>query len=58
LLIAIGFVMAFLSAIVVVRWLVGFVSRNGFGVFAVYRIVVGAAALALLIVLQVPARGG
>jgi undecaprenyl-diphosphatase len=57
-LIAIGFVMAFFSAMVVVRWLVGFVSRNGFGVFAVYRIVVGALALALLIVLGVSVKGG
>jgi undecaprenyl pyrophosphate phosphatase UppP len=28
----------FLSAMVVVRWLIGFVSRNGFGAFAWYRI--------------------
>jgi undecaprenyl-diphosphatase len=56
LLIGIGFVMAFFSAMVVVRWLVGFVSRNGFGVFAVYRIVFGAVALALLIVFGVAAH--
>lgn len=54
LLIGIGFVMAFFSAMIVVRWLVGFVSRNGFGVFAVYRIIAGALALALLIAF----RGG
>lgn len=53
LVIGIGFVMAFFSAMVVVRWLVGFVSRNGFGVFALYRIVFGALALALLIVFGV-----
>jgi undecaprenyl-diphosphatase len=53
LLIGIGFVMAFVSAMFVVRWLVGFVSRNGFGVFAVYRIVLGAVALALLIIFRV-----
>ena len=47
-LIAIGFVMAFLSGAVVVRVLVDFVSRRGFGVFAIWRIVVGAAGLALL----------
>ena len=38
--IAIGFVAAFLSALVVVRWLIGFVSRHGFAPFAWYRIAV------------------
>jgi undecaprenyl-diphosphatase len=47
--IAIGFVVAFLSALVVVRSLIGFVSRHGFGPFAWYRIVVGALMLGLLI---------
>jgi undecaprenyl-diphosphatase len=45
---AIGFVSAFLSALVVVKTLVGFVSRNGFAPFAYYRIVVGVAMLAIL----------
>jgi undecaprenyl-diphosphatase len=48
LIIAIGFVVAFLCALFVVRTLVGFVSRHGFGVFAWYRIAIGAVALALL----------
>jgi undecaprenyl-diphosphatase len=48
-LIAIGFVVAFLSALFVVRTLVGFVSRHGFGVFAWYRIAIGSLALALLV---------
>jgi undecaprenyl-diphosphatase len=47
--IAVGFVVAFLSALLVVRWLVGFVARHGFGVFAWYRIAVGAGMLALLL---------
>jgi undecaprenyl-diphosphatase len=47
-LIAVGFVVAFLSALVVVKPFVRFVSRNGFGVFAWYRIAVGALALVLL----------
>ena len=47
-LIAIGFVVAFLSALVVVRGLVGFISRHGFGPFAWYRIVAGAGILALI----------
>lgn len=47
-LIAIGFVVAFLSALVVVRGLVGFVSRHGFAPFAWYRIVAGIGILALI----------
>ena len=40
--IALGFVVAFFSAIVVVKPFVRFISRHGFGVFAWYRIVIGA----------------
>jgi len=40
-LIAIGFIVAFLSALVVVRGLLGFVSRYGFAPFAWWRITVG-----------------
>ncbi|HZP99031.1 MAG TPA: undecaprenyl-diphosphate phosphatase [Reyranella sp.] len=47
-LIALGFVVAFLSALVVVKPFVRFISRHGFGLFAWYRIAVGALALALL----------
>jgi undecaprenyl-diphosphatase len=39
--IAIGFAAAFVSALIVVRWLIGFVSRHGFSPFAWYRIAVG-----------------
>lgn len=45
---AVGFVVAFLSAIVVVKWLVRFVSHRTFDVFAWYRIVFGLALLALM----------
>jgi undecaprenyl-diphosphatase len=48
-LIAIGFAAAFLSALVVVKPFVRFISRHGFGVFAWYRIAVGALALGLLL---------
>jgi len=48
-LIAVGFVTAFLSALVVVEAFVRFISRHGFGVFAWYRIAAGALALALLL---------
>jgi undecaprenyl-diphosphatase len=37
----VGLVAAFVSALIVVRWLIGFVSRKDFTVFAWYRIVFG-----------------
>jgi undecaprenyl-diphosphatase len=40
-LIAVGFIFAFLSALIVVRALMAYISRHGFGVFAWYRIVLG-----------------
>ena len=46
--IAIGFVTAFLVALVVIRAFVAYVSKRGFGPFAWYRIVVGTAAIAWL----------
>ena len=45
---AIGFVTAFLSALLVVKTMVGFVSRHGFAPFAWYRMVVGVVMLAIL----------
>jgi undecaprenyl-diphosphatase len=47
-LIAVGFVVAFIAALFVVRRLVDFVSRHGFAPFAWYRIVIGAIALIAL----------
>jgi undecaprenyl-diphosphatase len=47
-LIAIGFVVSFVVALVVIRWFVGIVGRYGFAPFAWYRIVAGAAALVWL----------
>ena len=46
--IAVGFVCAFLTALVVVRWVLGYVSRHGFALFGWWRIVVGLAALLAL----------
>jgi undecaprenyl-diphosphatase len=43
--IAIGFLAAFISALIVVRSLLDFVSRRGFAPFAIWRIVVGTAGL-------------
>ena len=43
--IAIGFVISFVVAVIVIRAFVHFVSRHGFGPFAWYRIVAGIAAL-------------
>ena len=47
-LIAVGFVVSFLVALVVVRAFVHYISRHGFAPFAWYRIIAGAAALAWL----------
>ncbi|MGU3495162.1 undecaprenyl-diphosphate phosphatase [Xanthobacteraceae bacterium A53D] len=46
--IGIGFVAAFISALLVVRTLLDFVSRHGYAVFGWWRIVVGCVGLALL----------
>jgi len=48
-LIAIGFVAAFFSALVVVRGFIGFVGRHGFAPFAWYRIAFGSAMVALIL---------
>ena len=46
--IAVGFLTAFLAAVIVVRWVLGYVTRHGFALFGWWRIIVGAAALAAL----------
>jgi undecaprenyl-diphosphatase len=46
--IAIGFVMAFVAALIVVRPFLRYVARNGFAPFAWYRIAAGLAILAAL----------
>ena len=47
--IAIGFVVAFVVALLVVRWFIGIVGKRGFSPFAWYRIVAGSAALVWLL---------
>lgn len=39
--IAVGFACAFATAVLVVRWLLGYVSQNGYALFAWWRIIVG-----------------
>jgi undecaprenyl-diphosphatase len=46
--IGVGFVAAFVASVVVVRWLLDFVTRRGFAVFGWWRIIVGSLALGLL----------
>ena len=45
---SVGLLVAAVTAFVSVKWLVGYVSRNGLGVFAWYRIALGGAVLAIL----------
>jgi undecaprenyl-diphosphatase len=47
--IAVGFTVAFLSALLVVRWLLGFVSRRGYALFGWWRIIVGVVAMTALL---------
>ena len=46
--IAIGFVVSFIVALIVIRWFMAIVTRHGFAPFAWYRIVAGSIALAAL----------
>jgi undecaprenyl-diphosphatase len=47
--IAVGFAAAFVSALLVVRWLLGFVSRRGYALFGWWRIIVGGVAMVALL---------
>ncbi len=46
--IAVGFAVAFVTAVLVVRWVLNFISRNGYGLFGWWRIIVGSVALGAL----------
>ncbi len=46
--IAVGFAAALAAAVVVVNWLLGYVSRHGYALFGWWRIIAGGAALAAL----------
>ncbi|MEI4471844.1 undecaprenyl-diphosphate phosphatase [Frigidibacter sp. MR17.24] len=47
--IGVGFVCAFIAAVFVVKWLLGYVSKHGYALFGWWRIIVGALSLALLL---------
>jgi undecaprenyl-diphosphatase len=47
-LIGVGFVVAFVVALLVIKWFVGIISKHGFAPFAWYRIIAGSAALVWL----------
>ncbi len=47
--IAAGFIMAFIAAVIVVRYLLDYVSRHGYGLFGWWRLIVGTAGLAALL---------
>lgn len=46
--IAVGFAVAFVTALLVVRWVLSYISRNGYSLFGWWRIIVGTAALVAL----------
>ena len=50
--VAVGFACAFAAAVFVVRWLLGYVSVHGYGLFAWWRIVVGSVTLLGLIAIR------
>jgi len=49
--IAIGFALAFVSAVLVVRWLLEFVSRRGYALFGWWRILIGGASICGLLLM-------
>lgn len=50
-LISVGFLAAFVTALLVIRPLLDFISRHGYGIFAIWRIIVGVTGLILLQIL-------
>lgn len=47
--IAVGFAVAFVTAAMVVRWVLNFIGRHGYALFGWWRIIVGSSALAALL---------
>jgi undecaprenyl-diphosphatase len=50
--IVVGFTVAFAAALFIVRWAIGFISRNGFWPFAWYRIALGSLMLGVILFTQ------
>jgi undecaprenyl-diphosphatase len=46
--IAIGFALAFVSGVIVVKWVLGYVSQHGYALFGWWRIIVGTIALVMI----------
>lgn len=46
--ISVGFAVAFVTALAVVRWVLNYISRNGYALFGWWRIIVGSAAILAL----------
>ena len=46
--IGVGFVVAFVTGVIVVKWLLSFISRHGYGLFGWWRIIIGGVALVAL----------
>ena len=53
---ALGFVVSFVVALIVVKWLIRYVQRHNFTLFAVYRILFGGALLVLVLTHHLPAN--
>ncbi|MBY0511918.1 MAG: undecaprenyl-diphosphate phosphatase [Rhodospirillaceae bacterium] len=47
--IAVGFITSFIVALLVVKWLLAFISRHSFRPFAIYRIVIGTVMIGILL---------
>lgn len=47
--VAVGFVVSFIVALIVVKWLLRYISSHGFGAFAVYRIILGVVMIGILL---------
>ncbi len=47
--IGVGFIVSFLVALVVIRWLLRFISTHNFTSFAIYRIIVGVVMIGILL---------
>ena len=47
--IAVGFIVSFIVALIVVKWLLRYISNHDFSAFAYYRIVVGIVMIGILL---------